>query len=71
MIDAEGVFLQGHFENDKEKHVKVKDCFGEWYPGVITLHVVPPYGPEQGVYCFFKTFAKHVKNMMNKQSKVN
>ena len=28
---------------------------------------VPLYGTKQVAYCFFKTFAKHVKNMTYKQ----
>jgi len=29
------------------------------------------YGPKEVVYCFFKTFAKHVKNMTYKKPKAD
>ena len=38
----------------------------------MVLHInVLLYGTKQAAYCFFKTFAKEVKNMMYKQSKAD
>ena len=54
-------------KNGDELYVEVLEGFGEWYPGNVVLWMnMPLYGTKQVVYCFFKTFAKHVKNMVYK-----
>ena len=46
--------------------------FEENYPCDVMLWMnVPLYGTKQAAYCFFKTFMKHVKKMMYKQSKAD
>ena len=52
--------------------MEIPDGFEGDYPGDVMLRInVPLYGSKQGTYCFFKTFAKHVKEMMYKQSKAD
>lgn len=72
VINVEGAFLQGWFEKGKELYIEVPDGFQEWYQSDIVLHMnVPLYVMEKAAYCFFKTFAKHIKNMSYMQSKVD
>jgi hypothetical protein len=72
IIDVEGAFLQGRFANGKELYIEVPDGFEEWYPGDVVLRLnVPLYGTKQAAYCFFKTFATHIKNVNYKQSKAD
>ena len=37
IIDVEGVFLQGQFENGEELYIEVPDGFQEWYEGDVVL----------------------------------
>jgi hypothetical protein len=72
IIDVEGAFLQGQFANGKELYIEVPDGFREWYPHDVVLQMnVPLYGTKQAAYCFFKTFATHIKNATYKQSKAD
>ena len=72
IIDVEGAFLQGRFANRYELYIEVPDGFKEWYPGDVVLRMnIPLYGTKQAAYCFFKTFATHIKNMTYKQSKAD
>ena len=72
IIDVEGAFLQGHFENSEEIYIEVPDGFQKWYPDDIVLRMnVPLYGTKQVAYCFFQMFARHTKKMMYKQSKAD
>ena len=72
IIDVEGAFLQGRFANGEELYIEVPDGFQEWYPGDVVLRMnVPLYGTKQAAYCFFKTFAAHIKNATYKQSKAD
>jgi hypothetical protein len=65
-------FLQGKFENREELYIEAPDGFEEWYPDDVALRMnVLLYTTKQVVYCFFKTFVKHVKNMTHKQSKAD
>jgi hypothetical protein len=53
-------------------YIEVPDGFQEWYQGDIVLCMnIPLYGTKQAAYCFFKTLAKHIKNMTYKQSKAD
>ena len=64
IIDVEGAFLQGHFENGEELYMEVSDGFERHYSGDVVLCMsVPIYGTKQAVYCYFKTFKRHVRNM--------
>ena len=48
------------------------DGFEKWYLKDIVLRMnVPMYGTKQAAYCFFKTFAKQVKNKKYQQSKAD
>ena len=68
IIDVEGAFLQGRFENGKELYMEVPEGFDEFYPSDVVLRMnVPLYVTKQVAYCVFKTFAKHVKKMRYKQ----
>ena len=72
IIDVEGAFLQGRFANGEELYIEVPDGFHEWYPVDVVLRMnVPLYGTKQAAYCFFKTFAAHIKNVTYKQSKAD
>jgi hypothetical protein len=72
IIDVEGIFLQGRFKNKEELHIEVLQVFAEWHPGNVVLRMsMPLYGTKQAMHCFFKTCAKHVKNMTYKQSNVD
>ena len=52
--------------------VELPDDFQEWYPGDIVLCMnILLYHTKQTVYRFFKTFAKHAKDMTCKQSKAD
>ncbi len=53
IIDVEGAFLQGRFENGEELYIEVPDGFQKWYPDDIILRMnVPLYGIKQAAYCF-------------------
>ena len=55
IIDVEGAFLQGQFENDKELYIDVPNGFEELYPGDVVLRMnVPLYETKHVTYCFFK-----------------
>lgn len=72
IIDVDWEFLQGRFKNSEEMYVEVPvpDGFEGDYPGDIIIRInIPLYGAKQMAYCFFKTYTKHVKKMMSKQSK--
>ena len=72
IIDVEGAFLQGHFENGKELYMEVPDGFERYYSGDVVLQLnIPIYVTKQGVYCFFKMFKKHVRNMTYEQSQAD
>ena len=72
VIDVEGAFLQGCFENGEEMYIEVPDGFYKWYPDDIVLQMnVPLYGTKQAAYSFFKTFVRHTKKMTYKQSKAD
>ena len=68
IIDLQGTFLQGRFENSKELYTEVPDGFEEHFSGDLVLQMnVPLYRTKQTAYCFFKTFSKHVKKMKYQQ----
>jgi hypothetical protein len=55
IIDVEGAFLQGRFENGEELYIEVPDGFHEWYKGDVVLRMnVPMYGTKQAAYCFLR-----------------
>ena len=72
IIDVKRAFFQGQFENCEELYLEVPDEFEDWYEGHVVLCMnTPIYGVELATYFFFKTFAKHIKNMTYKQSKAD
>ena len=72
ILDVEGAFLQGQFENGEELYIEVPDGFEKCYPRNVVLRMnVPMYGTKQAAYCFFKTFAKQVKHKKYQQSKAD
>jgi hypothetical protein len=42
IIDVEGAFLQGKFENGDKLYIEVPDEFKEWYPGDMNVLVYRP-----------------------------
>ncbi len=51
IIDVEGAFLQGRFDNGEELYIEVPDSFSKWYLDDIVLQMnVPLYGTKQVVY---------------------
>ena len=72
MIDVKGAFLQGQFENGEVLYIEVPDGFKSWYPDDVVLCMnVPMYGTKQAAYCFFKMFAKHMKDKNYQQLKAD
>jgi hypothetical protein len=70
IINAEGAFLQGCTANGEKLYIEVLDGFKEWYKGNVVLCMnVLLYGAKQAAHCFFKTFAKRIKNLTYKQPK--
>lgn len=48
IIDVEGVFLKGKFENGVELYIDIYDEFQAWYPGKVVLIMnIPWYETKQ------------------------
>jgi hypothetical protein len=72
IIDVDGAFLRGKIKNIKEMYLEVREGFGEWYPGSMVLKMnVLLYVTKQAMYCVFKAFAKHIKNMASNNQRLN
>ena len=64
IIDVEGVFLQGEFENGEIMYIDVLDGMEKYYgkQDVVLLLNIPIYGIKQAASCFYKTLVKQTKN---------
>ena len=52
IINVEGAFLQGHFENGKELYMEVPYGFESHYSADVVLHMnILIYGTKQAVHC--------------------
>jgi hypothetical protein len=73
LVEVEGAFLQGKFDNGKELYAYVLDGFGKFYNEeneVLKLNV-PIYGTKQAAHCFYKALAKKVKEKEYERSKAD
>ena len=73
LIDVEGAFLQGKFENGEELYAYVPDGFEKFYDEeneVLKLNV-PIYGTKQAAHCFYKALVKKAKEKEYERSKAD
>ena len=64
VIDVEGAFLQGKFQNGEEMYMEVPDGMEEYYGSkddVVLRMKVPIYGTKQAAECFYKELVKKSK----------
>jgi hypothetical protein len=64
VIDVEGAFLQGKFQNGEEMYMEVPDGMEQNYGSrkdVILRMLVPIYGTKQAAECFYKELVKRSK----------
>jgi hypothetical protein len=64
VIDVEGAFLQGKFQNDEEMYMEVPDRMEKYYGSrkdVVLRMKVPIYGTKQAAECFYKELVKKSK----------
>jgi hypothetical protein len=64
VIDVEGAFLQGKFQNGEEMYMEVPDGMEQYYGSrkdVVLRMMVPIYGTKQAAECFYKKLVKKAK----------
>lgn len=64
VIDVEGAFLQGKFQNGEEMYMEVPDGMERFYglrKDVVLKMLVPIYGTKQAAECFYKELVKKSK----------
>ena len=74
IINVEGEFLQGEFENGEVMNIEVPDGMDNFYgkhEDVDLLLNVLIYVTKQAASCFYKTLVKKTKNRGYKRSKAN
>jgi hypothetical protein len=65
IVDVEGAFLQGKFENGEIIYSEVPDGMEEYYGAKndwVLLMNVPVYGTKQASACFYKALVRKNKN---------
>ena len=74
IVDVEGAFLQGKFENGKEMYINVPDGMERFYGSrkdVVLRLNVPIYGTKQAASCLYKQLVKQTADCGYKQSKAD
>jgi hypothetical protein len=64
VIDVEGAFRQGKFQNGEEMYMEVPDGMEQYYGSrkdVVLRMLVPIYGTKQAAECFYKELVKKAK----------
>jgi hypothetical protein len=74
VIDVEGAFLQGQFEDGEVIYCEVPDGMETFYGSrkdIVLLMNVPLYGTKQAASCFYKTLRKKAREKHYERSKAD
>jgi hypothetical protein len=72
IVDVEGAFLLGRFENGERILVKVPEPFRKWYPSYVLLWLFRTiYGTKQAAMTFWKQACKGMDHMGYERSKAD